>query len=63
MKITLNREQASQHDVARHYVVNEERMKIKRDKGITDYYIYDDTAKRNPITVKFKKDIKWKASK
>ena len=54
----MNREQASRHEVAKNYVISEEKAGFKRKKGLIDYYIYDDLAKKDPVTIRYKKTHK-----
>lgn len=54
----MNREQASRHGVVKNYVISEEKAELKREKGLIDYYIYDDLAKKDPVTIRYKKTHK-----
>ena len=63
MKVVMNREKASQHDVARMYLISNEKAKAIAKKGLIDYYIYDDSAKKDPVTVRFKKISRVKGAK
>ncbi len=55
MRIIMNREKASRHVVVKNYVISEEKAELKREKGLIDYYIYDDLAKKDPVTIRYKK--------
>ncbi len=55
LKIVMNREKAMHHEIVKPYVISNEKAKIIYQKGLIDYYVFDDQAKKDPVTVRYKR--------